>query len=84
MCGDKFIQQYKKAYVEVLKFLNSSWVTEYEKYLDTNNASGAISEVQNQGFGIVIAGKTTKEIEEATGIKHAITMKRRLIEICVL
>ena len=82
MCGDKFIQYYKQQYFEVLSYLKTAWVTDYEKYLDTNNVSGAISEVQNQGFGILLEGKTAKEKEEKTGIKHANMMRRRLIEIC--
>jgi hypothetical protein len=61
MCGDKLIKNYKKTYFEALNYLKNTWVVEYDKYLDCDNATGAISEVQNQGYGIEIAGKTKAE-----------------------
>ena len=81
ICGDKLIKNYKKSYLEVLNYLLNTWVVEFEKYVDVDNASGAISEVQNRGFGIDIAGKKKAEKEEATGIKLALTFKRRVLEI---
>jgi len=58
MCGDKLMKSYKKPYQEILIYFKNTWLKDYEVYLDADNANGAISEVQNQGFGIDIAGKT--------------------------
>ena len=81
MCGDKLIKNYKKSYLEALNYIKNTWIIDYKKYLDCDNASGAISEVQNQGFGIKLTGNKLQKAEE-TGIKLSFTYKRRLKEIC--
>ena len=72
------VVEYKKAYKEVLEYINNTWVPSYNSYLDPTNKQGAIAELQNSStFGINTSG-TPAEIKENTGIELALVYSRRL------